>query len=78
MTTILNPSQLEILKLFDVHQTEEDLARLKKVLIDYLFLRAVEEADRAWDERGYDEKTVEQWRQEQMRVNVEVVKKRKK
>ena len=75
--TALNPSQLAILKMFETHRTEEDLKLLKKALVNYLFDRAVAEADRVWDERGYTAETVEQWKHEHMRVNVEELKKRK-
>jgi hypothetical protein len=77
MTTALNPSQLAILKMFESHQTEEDLKRLKKVLVTYLFDCAVAEADKVWEEKGYTAETVEQWKNEHMRVNVEEIKKRK-
>jgi hypothetical protein len=75
--TALNPSQVAILNLFSIHQSEEDLKKLKKVLVDYLFQRTIEEANKVWDERAYSDETVEQWRHENMRVNVEEVKKRK-
>jgi hypothetical protein len=75
--TTLNPSQIQILKMFNSHQTEEDLKKLKKVLVDYLFQRVTEEADRIWDEKGYTNETMEQWKNEHMRVNVEEIKKRK-
>ncbi len=64
---VLNPSQLEIIKLFESHKTEEDLKKLKKALIQYLYERAAEAADKTFDERGYTQETVEQWRNEKMR-----------
>ena len=64
---VLNPSQLEIIKLFESHKTEEDLKKLKKALIQYLYERAVETADKAFDERGYTQETIEQWKNEKMR-----------
>jgi hypothetical protein len=70
VATPLNLTQIEILKMFAFHQSEEDLQALKKVLVNYLFQRAVEEADRVWDERGYTEQTVEEWKKEHMRVKV--------
>ena len=76
-TTPLNQSQIEILKMFEFHKSEEDLKRLKKVLIDYLYNRATEEADRIWEERGYTAETMEEWKNEHMRVNVDEVRKRK-
>ena len=50
---------------------------LKKVLIDYLYNRATEEADRIWEEKGYTAETMEEWKNEHMRVNVDEVRKRK-
>jgi hypothetical protein len=64
---VLNPSQLEIMKLFESHKTEEDLKKLKKALIKYLYERAADAADKAFDERGYTEDTIEQWKNEKMR-----------
>jgi hypothetical protein len=64
---VLNPSQLEIIKLFESHKTEEDLKKLKKALIQYLYERAAEAADKAFDERGYTQDTIEQWKTEKMR-----------
>jgi hypothetical protein len=63
----LNPSQLEIIKLFESHKTEEDLKKLKKALIQYLYERAADAADKAFDERGYTQDTIEQWKNEKMR-----------
>ena len=76
-TTPFNQTQIEILRMFEFHKSEEDLQRLKRLLVDYLFQRATEEADRVWDEKGYTAETVEQWKHEHMRVNVEEVQKRK-
>ena len=76
-TTPLNQSQIEILKMFEFHKSEEDLKRLKNVLIDYLYNRATEEADRIWEEKGYTAETMEEWKNEHMRVNVDEVRKRK-
>jgi hypothetical protein len=73
----LNPTQIEILKMFEFHKTEEDLQRFKCLLIDYLYQRAIDETDKVWNERGYTEKTMEEWKNEHMRVNVEEVRKRK-
>ena len=75
--TPFNQSQIEILKMFELHKSEEDLQKLKRFLIDYLYQRATEEADKVWDERGYTAETVEKWKHEHMRVNVQEVQKRK-
>ena len=75
--TALNPSQLAILRMFESHETEEDLKKLKKALVNYLFDRTVAEADKVWDEKGYTHETVEQWKNEQMRVKTDGIKKTK-
>ena len=35
--TPFNQSQIEILKMFELHKSEEDLQKLKRFLIDYLY-----------------------------------------
>ena len=78
MTAVLfNQSQIEILKMFEFHKSEKDLQRFKRFLIDYLYQLAMEEADKVWVERGYTADTMEQWKDEHMRINVEEVQKRK-
>ena len=74
----LNPSQIRLLNLFArSHQSEESVEKLRRVLFNYLMDLAIAEADRVWDERGYTAETVEQWKHENMRVNVDEIKKRK-
>ena len=78
MTAVpFNQSQIEILKMFEFHKSEKDLQRFKRFLIDYLYQLAMEEADKVWVERGYTADTMEQWKDEHMRINVEEVQKRK-
>ena len=76
-TTPFNQTQIEILKMFEFHKSEEDLQRFKRFLIDYLYQLATAEADKVWDERGYTQETMEQWKDEHMRANVEEIQKRK-
>jgi hypothetical protein len=63
----LNPLQLEILKLFKNYKSENELLDLKQVLVEYLSRRVVNEADKSFDEKGYNEETIEQWRKEHNR-----------
>ena len=78
MTSVaFNPSQIEILKMFEFHKSEKDFERFRRFLVDYLYQIAMEEADRVWEERGYTAETMEQWKDEHMRINVEEVQKRK-
>jgi hypothetical protein len=68
MSAPLNDIQLEILKLFNNQQTEEELQEIKSLLIAYLADKVVREADKAFDERGYDPSIVfEQWKDEHFR-----------
>ena len=63
----LNPLQLELLKLFKNYTTETELIDLKQVLVEYLSKRVVSEADKAFDEKGFNEQTIEKWRSEHNR-----------
>ena len=69
----LNAAQIEVLKILEFAQTDTDLKRLKEVLIQYLFERSVALADQAWEERGYTNETVEEWRNENMRVKSKAI-----
>ncbi len=64
----LNNAQLEILKLFKYEKTDEELAELKQVLVDYLFNKAIAEADKVHLEKGYTTQDVEQWKDEHTRL----------
>ena len=52
MPNSLTSEQLEILKLFDRDLPEEDWKKLRKVIADFFATRSIEEADKAWDEKG--------------------------
>jgi hypothetical protein len=58
----LNPLQPELLKLFKNYSSEKELLDLKQVLVDYLSKKVVMEADKAFDEKGFNEETIEKWR----------------
>lgn len=65
----LNKAQLEILKLFQVINTEKDLQELKQLLIQYLSKKLVEEADKASEEKGYTQADLIEWKNEHFRIN---------
>lgn len=67
MTSSLNNIQLEILKLFSHHQTEEDLNEIKSLLITYLSDKVTREADKAFDQHGYTAEIFEKWKQAHFR-----------
>ena len=66
MTTItldkpLSNLQVELLKLFARDLPEKDLHELKQIISDFLLDLARDEADKAWEEKGYSEKDVKEW-----------------
>lgn len=56
----LNAAQREILRLFAQPMSESDL-------LAFLAKKAVVEADKAFEERGYSDETIEEWKSERMR-----------
>ena len=67
MLQSLNNSQLEILKLFNSQQSEEDLQELKSLLTAYLADKVVREADAAFEEKQYPENIFDKWKSEHFR-----------
>jgi hypothetical protein len=63
----LNPLQLELLKLFKNYTSEDELLDLKIVLVDYLSKKVIFEADKVFDEKRYNEETLEKWKSEHNR-----------
>ena len=53
--------QLELLKVFATQLSDEDLQELKKIIAKFLLEKARDRADEIWDERWYDEETMEAW-----------------
>ena len=67
MAAPLNKTQLEILKLFQQEQSEEDLKEVKSLLVTYLADKVTRSADKAFDEKGYTDAIFEQWKKEHFR-----------
>ncbi|MDE1192882.1 MAG: hypothetical protein PW786_12180 [Arachidicoccus sp.] len=66
--TTLNNTQLEILKLFSNQQSEEDLKEIKSLLIAYLADKVVREADKSFEEKGYEVNHIfEEWKKSHFR-----------
>jgi len=57
----LSNLQLEILELYSTNLTEKDLNELKTILGKFYADRAVQEADRLWDEKNLSDEIMEQW-----------------
>lgn len=61
-------AQLELLKAFSHDLSDSELAELKKMLAQFFAQRAIQEADRVWDEKGWTEGDVERMLQQKMRT----------
>ena len=51
--------QLELLKTFAHNLNEEELLQLRKLLAAFFAQRAIEAANRAWDEKGWTDADVD-------------------
>jgi hypothetical protein len=71
MQSMLNPPlsnvQLELLKAFSHQLTEHDLAELRKLLAMFFAQRLIQQANQAWDEKGWKDEDVENMLQTKMR-----------
>lgn len=57
----LSNLQLELLKLYHHGISDEQLRDIRKLLADYFFEQATNEADRLWEERSWTEETMDTW-----------------
>lgn len=64
LRTPFNKAQLELLKLFGRVNDENELNEIKTIIAQYYANKAIAEADRLWDERGYTQQTMDDWMKE--------------
>lgn len=57
----LSNIQYELLKLFSRNIPDKDLLEIRRMLANYFMQKAVEEADKIWDERGYTNDLMNEW-----------------
>lgn len=57
--------QQELLKLYASNIAESDLLNIKRYLAKYFALKAINEADSIWEEKGYDNDTMNKWLNEE-------------
>ncbi|HEY2581237.1 MAG TPA: hypothetical protein VGI43_05505 [Mucilaginibacter sp.] len=69
MSLALNPTQLEILKLFRNDQSEEELQEIGSLLITYFANKVTFEADNSFDKNGYTKDVFEKWKNENFKTN---------
>jgi hypothetical protein len=53
--TKLNKAQVEFLHLFERNVSDEDLIALKRIISRYFAEKAIQIADKVWEEKGYTE-----------------------
>jgi len=53
--------QLELLKLYSMELSEEQLKDVQRLLANYFAKQASDEMDRLWGERGWNGETMEAW-----------------
>jgi hypothetical protein len=57
----LSNLQQELLKLYASDIDDADLLHIKRYLARYFADKAIKEADKIWDEKGYTNETMNQW-----------------
>jgi hypothetical protein len=62
--------QLEILKLFRYNLPERQLTEIKNILAKYFAESATAEMDKLWDEKGWDNNTMNDWANEHLRKKI--------
>lgn len=61
LQTPLTNLQMEILELYSTNLDENELNELKTMLAKFYAAKAVQEADRLWDERNLSDQDMERW-----------------
>ncbi len=57
----LSNLQKELLKLYTSNISEADLLTIKRFLAKFFAEKAIAEADKIWDEKGYSNDTMKNW-----------------
>ncbi len=57
----LSNLQKELLKLYTSNVSETDLLTIKRFLVKFFAEKAITEADKIWDEKGYSNETMKNW-----------------
>ena len=60
-TAPLSNLQLELLKIYATNIDESDLLEIKRFLGRFFMEKAIKKADAVWDEKGYTDKTMDEW-----------------
>lgn len=60
--------QKELMKIFSLELTEQELYEVRNMLAKYFADRASIEMDKLWKERGYTQETINEWLNEHLRT----------
>ncbi len=61
--------QQELLKLYAANVAEADLLNIKRYLAKYFASKAIDEADRIWEAKNYNDETMNEWLKENEKPN---------
>jgi hypothetical protein len=53
--------QLELLKLYSTNLNQKELEELKRILANYFAQKAIKEADKIWEEKGFTNEDMDKW-----------------
>ena len=67
-TGSLSNLQLELLKLYSTGIPEQQLLDIKLMLAAYFAETIDREMSRLWDEKGWNDSTIESWKKERLRT----------
>jgi hypothetical protein len=68
-TSSLSNMQQELLKLYAANIADADLLNIKRYLAKYFASKAIDEADRIWEEKNYNNETMNEWLNENEKVH---------
>ena len=63
--------QLELLKLFKYELPENQIQEIKALLAKYFADKASDEMDKLWEENNWNDKTMDDWKEEHLRTKYE-------
>jgi hypothetical protein len=61
--------QLELLKLYAYRVSDLELQDIRKLLANYFAAKIDTEMDELWEEKGWNEQTIEKWKNEDLHHN---------
>lgn len=65
---VFSPFQIQMLEMFSHVNSQQEMDDIRRLLAQYFAKRAEDEIDRLWDEGTLNEKVIEDWKTEHMRI----------